>query len=270
MCPGRYPGASRGRSADRGAWAVRIGLFCAGDVGLEVARLVGRRGLPLALAAHDAHAPGAAVEELRALWSGTAVVSSADLDRDGPDLVRRADLDLIVLAWWPYLLPDALRLAPRRGCLNFHPSLLPHNRGKHPNFWALVEGRPFGVSIHWLGDRIDAGPVAFQRELPVTWEDTGGTLHEKARAAAAALFADSADRIWAGDIPARAQPLADGSFHLGREIGPASRIDLDRPTTARELLTLLRARTYPPHPAAWFEADGVRYEVRVQITGVSA
>jgi methionyl-tRNA formyltransferase len=60
--------------------------------------------------------------------------------------------DLGVLAWWPYLLKPRVLAMPRLGFINTHPSLLPHNRGKHYNFWALVEQAPFGVTLH----RVDA------------------------------------------------------------------------------------------------------------------
>ena len=43
-------------------------------------------------------------------------------------------------------------------------------------------------------------------------------------------------------------------------------IDLDREYRARDLLNLLRARTFPGYPACSFVADGTEYEVRVSIT----
>ncbi len=249
---------------------MRIGLFCSGEVGLEVARLIHRREKPLVLLAYDSRGSASISGELHELRASASMFSSEDLmSRDVVEQIRHLDLDLIILAWWPYLLSPDLRNAPRLGCLNFHPSLLPHNRGKHPNFWALVEQRPFGVSLHWLAEKIDAGPIAFQRAVPVTWEDTGSSLHEKARSEIVELFQSNMDRIWAGDIPSQPQVLSDGSFHQGREIDSASQIELDRTYSAREILTLLRARTYPPHPAAWFEENGVRYEARIQITRVA-
>jgi methionyl-tRNA formyltransferase len=173
--------------------------------------------------------------------------------------------DLIVLAWWPHVVQAELLAVPRLGTLNLHPSLLPHNRGKHYNFWNLVEDVPFGVSIHWVVPDVDAGDVAFQAPIEKSWEDTGGTLYGKAQEAIVRLFRESLPAIRAGRIPRRAQDLGAGSFHKARELEPASRIELDRSTTPRALLNLLRARTFPPHPAAWFSEGGRAYEVRVSI-----
>jgi methionyl-tRNA formyltransferase len=245
---------------------LKIGLFCARDVGLEVARLVAARGNEIHCGIVDDDDPAENRAELCRLWAHIPILTHRELsDAKKRDEFRRLDLDLAILAWWPHLIPQKLAQAPRMGCLNFHPSLLPHNRGKHPNFWSLVEERPYGVSLHFLGPRIDGGDIAFQRQVPTSWEDTGGTLHRKAKRALVDLFADNLERIWAGDIPRRPQDVSHGSFHLAAELDPASQIDLDAPTTARRLLNLLRARTYRPHPGAFFHDGSATYDVRIEI-----
>jgi methionyl-tRNA formyltransferase len=52
--------------------------------------------------------------------------------------------DLGILAWWPKIVKQPLLNLPEKGFINTHPSMLPHNRGKHYNFWALIEEAPFG------------------------------------------------------------------------------------------------------------------------------
>jgi methionyl-tRNA formyltransferase len=153
----------------------------------------------------------------------------------------------------------------QRITLNLHPSLLPHCRGKDPNFWTIVEGRPFGVSIHHVVAEIDAGDIAFQREISHDWEDTGKTLYRKAEHTIVELFADAYPRIVNFDVPRHPQATASGSFHMRKELDPRSLIDLDRQYTAREILNLLRARTFEPHPACRFVDGGETYEVRVSI-----
>ncbi len=56
---------------------------------------------------------------------------------------------------------------------------------------------------------------------------------------------------------------------FSHELQPASRIDLDRQSSARQLLNLLRARTFPGYPACHFEDKGEMYEVRVDIRRLS-
>ena len=49
--------------------------------------------------------------------------------------------------------------------INLHISLLPHNKGAHPNFWSFYDNTESGVTIHELDDGIDTGPIIFQRKI---------------------------------------------------------------------------------------------------------
>ena len=245
---------------------MRLAIFATGPVGREIVRLTSQRSPEsLVLLGLDPASSPESREEMRAASPASEVVELGRRpDPTGKEILAAAGLDLIVLAWWPYIIGDDVLTLPRLGCLNFHPSLLPHNRGKDPNFWALVEERPYGVTLHFADNSVDGGDIAYQREIPVTWEDTGETLYRRGQAAVVDLYAENLASILAGDIPRVRQP-ADGSFHRRSELEPGSELDLDAPTTGRAVLNLLRARTFPPHPAAWFVDEGRRYQARVSI-----
>ena len=173
--------------------------------------------------------------------------------------------DLGLLAWWPTLIKPVLINCAVHGFINFHPSLLPHNRGKHYNFWALAEGEPFGVTLHFVDEGVDSGDIVVQQEIAYDWTDTGGTLYRKAQREMVQLFCETYPMFRILDIPRKAQNLSEGSFHLAKELDQASHIDLEREYKARQLLNLLRARTFSGHPACWFEDKGEKYEVRIDI-----
>lgn len=181
------------------------------------------------------------------------------------DMARGLDIDLGITAWWPFILKDQLLALARNGFINTHPSMLPFNRGKHYNFWAIVERCRFGVSLHFIGTGIDSGDIVAQREIAVDWTDTGGTLYDKAQAAMVELFVEAYPVIRTGRHARIPQDLTQGSFHRSVEIEPASRIELDRTYRARDLLDLLRARTFDGKPGCWFEEDGLRYEARIEV-----
>jgi methionyl-tRNA formyltransferase len=174
--------------------------------------------------------------------------------------------DVLLLAWWPQIIGDVFLNLGQRATLNLHPSLLPHCRGKDPNFWAIVEGRPFGVSIHHVERQIDAGDVAFSRVIPYSWTDTGETLYRRAQHEVIALFRDVYPLMVAGNIPKHPQAISEGSFHFRSELDSASVIDLDKLYTARNLLNLIRARTFPPHRGCRFIDGGKTFEVRLSVT----
>lgn len=241
---------------------LRIGLLAADRVGCEIGRVIARGGDRLCSLVVDpgSDATPAILELLEPL--SDRVLTNEELTKEQ---LEEARPDLLLLAWWPHILPGALLSIPRLGSLNFHPSLLPQGRGKHPNFWALKEGSPYGVTIHHATEAVDAGDVAFQRELETDWTDTGETLHHRAQDELIELFEEVWPRIRSGDIPKSPQGPGDWVTHRASELEDASRIDLDGTYRARDLLNLIRARTYPPRPGAWFVDDGKRYEVRISI-----
>ena len=118
---------------------MRLLLMATGPVGLDTFRYL-RSTYPQDVAVvvswqGDAVAREAAQAGLVALEVAPGDDVFARLMALDPDTT----FDLGILAWWPMLIRRPLIGLPRHGFINFHPSLLPYNRGKHYNFWALVE-----------------------------------------------------------------------------------------------------------------------------------
>jgi methionyl-tRNA formyltransferase len=242
-------------------------------VGLEVVRLLLQRGDRVDAVVLDPSDRGGYNSEIGQLLvsarSEHILASSTDLDEPGfMDALDALHPTIGILAWWPRIIAGRLVSLPARGWVNFHPSLLPFNRGKHPNFWCLAEGTPCGVSLHFVGDGVDAGPVIAQALVQTTWEDTGETVYLKCRERVLGLFRDNIEPIISGELTGEPQDGSVATFHRAAELEPASIIDLDAPTTARRLLNLTRARTFPPHPAATFKDGDTWYSVRVSIEAV--
>jgi methionyl-tRNA formyltransferase len=176
-----------------------------------------------------------------------------------------AEIDMGLLVWWPKIITKPLLDVAGIGFINTHPSLLPFNRGKNYNFWALVENTPFGVTLHKVDGGIDTGDIIAQQTIAYDWTDTGKTLYEKAQSAMVELFERTWPIIRSGDFLAVPQLDELATFHRAAELEPASKIVLDQHYRADEFLNLLRARTFHPYPGCWFEADGQRYEVSIEI-----
>jgi methionyl-tRNA formyltransferase len=170
-----------------------------------------------------------------------------------------------VLAWWPFLLKGPVVAIPALGWLNLHPGYLPYNRGKHPNFWCLVDETPCGAALHFVDPGVDTGPVIARARIETGWEDTGESVHRKCREQAVQLFKDNFDAVINGSAKPVPQAMSDGTAHRAADIEPASEIDLDKTYTARHLLNMIRARMFPPHPTASFRDGGKRYSVQVVI-----
>ena len=179
---------------------------------------------------------------------------------------KNIKIDIGILLWWPKIINSQIINSAKKGFINTHPSLLPNNRGKHFSFWSLVENCPFGVTIHMVGDGIDDGPIISQSKIEYTWEDNGETLYKSAQKEMIKLFKETYPMIRSLEFPTKPQDLDAGSFHYSNEIEQSSLLQLDQTIEVRELLNLLRARTFKGYPACRFEEDGIEYEVRVEIT----
>jgi len=200
--------------------------------------------------------------------AGTLATDAALQEDEFLDRLSEANPRLGILAWWPRILKGRIITIPSLGWLNFHPSYLPYNRGKHPNFWCLVDQTPCGVSLHYVDEDIDVGEIVARETIPVRWEDTGETIYYRSLDAIVELFKRHYDDIVADRLPRLKAPPGEGTLHFAREITEASRIDLDKTYTARQLLNVIRARMFPPHPTAFFDEDGRRFSVEISIKEV--
>lgn len=120
--------------------------------------------------------------------------------------------DLICVSCFDQILPPALLALPRFGCLNLHPSRLPHFRGPSPLFWLFREGvNPSGVTVHFMDEGIDTGDIALQ--AAVTFPDglTGAQAEQVCAERGGRLLLDAIRQLAAGTLPRRPQP-AGGSY----------------------------------------------------------
>jgi perosamine synthetase len=183
--------------------------------------------------------------------------------------LRQHEIELVFLAWWPTIVRQESIDLVEHGWVNQHPSLLPFNRGKHPYYWSIVEGTPFGATIHLIDEGVDTGPILFQREIPVGAAETGETLYQKGVQASIELFCETYEQIVTLDFTPVPQDEAGATFHHSRQLDPHSRIDLQREYRAGDLLNIIRGRTFFGGDSACFEQDGRTYRVRVVIDDVT-
>lgn len=73
--------------------------------------------------------------------------------------------DLVICFGYRYLLKK--ETINKLNCLiiNLHISLLPYNRGAHPNFWSFFHDTPKGVTIHMVDEGLDTGKILFQKKI---------------------------------------------------------------------------------------------------------
>ncbi|MEO3470241.1 formyltransferase family protein [Roseomonas sp. CAU 1739] len=167
---------------------------------------LGRRGAvgPLGAAAFARGVPATTV------GSVNSAATQGMLEALRPDLIVTCHFDQI-------LAPETIAIA-RLGGINLHPSLLPLHRGPMPCFWAAADGNnEFGVTVHRLAPRIDAGAILAQRAIS---PPDGSTVSGTARAlhlAGAELVLQVIDEIAGGRDRGVEVPLLPYRGFPGRE-----------------------------------------------------
>jgi len=106
--------------------------------------------------------------------------SREERDAAMADWLESLGVSLVVCAGYMHLLTKGF--LARFPAINVHPSLLPAFPGTHPIEDALAAGVPeTGVTVHFLDEGIDTGPMILQQAVPVLPGDTPETLHARLR-----------------------------------------------------------------------------------------
>lgn len=84
---------------------------------------------------------------------------------------------LIVGSWGEKLKKEILNTVP---CVNFHPALLPKNRGANPYFWVIYFNQKVtGLTIHKMSEKFDEGDILLQEAITISENENGKTLKAK-------------------------------------------------------------------------------------------
>ncbi|WP_269531390.1 methionyl-tRNA formyltransferase [Chitinimonas sp. BJYL2] len=180
-----------------------------------------------------------------ALEHGLPVYQPEKLRTDEQQAPLRAlDADVMVVAAYGIILPQAVLDLPRQGCLNIHGSLLPRWRGAAPIQRAIETGdSETGITIMQMDAGLDTGAMLSLHPVAISATDTSRSLHDKlAEAGAQAIVAALADlpRLQAGATP---QP-AEGVTYAEKIRKDEAALDWQQPAD----VLARRIRAFDPFP----------------------
>jgi methionyl-tRNA formyltransferase len=147
--------------------------------------------------------PGARPDALKvaAQEKGVAVFQFPSLKSDeAKAALKKLDVELGIMAFVLQFAPQDFVNIPRRGTIQYHPSLLPKYRGPSSINWPIIRGdSKTGLSIFRPTDGLDEGPVVLQKETEIGPDDTLGTVYfDRLFPAGVKAMLEAADLVAAG------------------------------------------------------------------------
>jgi methionyl-tRNA formyltransferase len=191
-----------------------------------------------------------------ALARGLPVYQPASLKTlDVQAELREVDADVMVVAAYGLILPQAVLDLPRFGCLNIHASLLPRWRGAAPIQRAILAGdAETGITIMQMDAGLDTGAMLAKTTVPIHDSDTAASLHDVLAAAGATAITQALANYPTLVPQAQDDTLATYASKLSKE---EAQLDWNQPAT-----TLARAvRAFNPVPGAWALLDGAPLKI---------
>jgi methionyl-tRNA formyltransferase len=181
------------------------------------------------------------------------------------DAYARLRPDLSILAFVTDIIPQRLLRVPSLGTICYHPSLLPRHRGASAINWAIIQGEGrTGLTIFWVDEGIDTGPILLQKEVEIGPDDTTGALYfnslfpmgvEAMLEAVQLIREGKAPRIPQNEPDATYEPPCDDTVSV-----------LDWKKPAEDLYNLIRGSDPQPGAHTTIKGKKVRlYDARLHI-----
>jgi methionyl-tRNA formyltransferase len=157
--------------------------------------------------------------------------------------------DVMVVAAYGLILPQAVLDTPKYGCLNIHASLLPRWRGAAPIHRAIQAGdAETGITIMQMDAGLDTGAMLSMQAIAITDTDTTGTLHDRLATLGGVMIVDALDKI---STQVAISQVNIGITYAAKISKAEAQLDLRLP--AQQLA--LNIRAFNPAPGAYILAQ---------------
>jgi methionyl-tRNA formyltransferase len=174
------------------------------------------------------------------------------------DLYVKLHPDLVLLAFVTDILPEKLLTVPSLGTICYHPSLLPRHRGASGIHWAIIQGDiRTGLTIFWVDQGIDTGPILLQKEVEIRPDETTGSLYfNQLFPLGVEAMVESVNLIKRGEAPRVPQDESKATYEPPCDDRVAS-VDFEK--SIHEVYNLIRGCDPQPGAYTTFQGKKVRF-----------
>jgi len=240
---------------------MRIAIIGQQDFGKAVLEAFLARGDEVAGVFCAPEKEGAKADPLRAAAQekGLKVFQFQSLrNKEAHDALRGLNTDLGIMAYVLQFAPQEFVRIPKKGTIQYHPSLLPKYRGPSSINWPIIRGdTKTGLSIFRPTDGLDEGPVILQKETPLDPDDTLGSVYfDRLFPMGVAAMLEAADLVIGGKHREIVQDEALASYEgwcraAEAKVNWATHVDF--------IYNLIRGCN--PAPGAWTTLNGKKLQI---------
>jgi len=175
------------------------------------------------------------------------------------DQLSAVDFDIVIVLGWQRLIPPWVLNKSRFGFIGVHGSMtgITAGRGRSPLNWAKILGATtFDVSLFFMSEDADDGPVIASGSFAIEFEDAIDDLYIKLASTVADIFVSQ----WHARKIKRlyANPQLGQSFYLPARVPSDGAVDWSR--TDREIISFIRALSRP-YPGAFSKIGAGRITI---------
>jgi len=132
-------------------------------------------------------------------------------DKDFINLLKAYDCDIFVSMSFNQILKHEIINLPKLKTINCHAGKLPFYRGRNVLNWVLInDEKEFGITVHYIDEGIDTGPIILQELYKISDKDDYNTLLQKAYVECGIILHKALIKIYEEDV----QPIKQDTIHI--------------------------------------------------------
>ena len=240
---------------------MRIAIIGQQDFGKAVLEAFVARGHEVASVFCAPEKAGARPDALRTAAQGKGLPVHQFKSLRSPEAseaMRDANADIGIMAFVTQFAPQEFVTIPKKGTIQYHPSLLPKYRGPSSINWPIIKGDvETGLSIFRPTDGLDEGAIILQKRIAIGPDDTLGSVYfDRLFPMGVEALLEAAELVIAGKHQEIAQDESQASYE-GWCRAAEAKIDWAKPID--HVYNLIRGCN--PAPAAWTTLNGEKLQI---------
>tara|TARA_B110000003_G_C16653660_1_gene535419 strand:- start:2830 stop:3756 length:927 start_codon:yes stop_codon:yes gene_type:complete len=124
----------------------------------------------------------------------------------------------IGFSYYDFKIPKYVLDTIKSGGINFHPSYLPFNRGRHSTFWGIVKNNPLGASAHWLNSNFDDGEIIYQKKLTKCKDQSAKIIYNRQLDLLKKVIINTISLIKNNKFVKKKQNHKQATYHFAKDI----------------------------------------------------